>query len=78
MINEELTRLASSETLPPYDRKLACSILYRLMMEEANDMSSVCRASIMTVMAMLIREDVERNNQQAITATNQIIDRLKH
>ncbi|GGM17601.1 hypothetical protein ACFQDN_25465 [Pseudomonas asuensis] len=77
VLNEELTLLASSDSLPPYNQKLASSILYRLLMEESGEMSQICRSSILTVLAMLIREDVEKNNTQAIAATNQILERIK-
>ncbi|WP_312602535.1 hypothetical protein [Pseudomonas luteola] len=77
VLNEELTLLASSDSLPPYDRKLASSILYRLLMEESGEMSQICRSSILTVLAMLIREDVEKNTKQAIATTNQILERIK-
>jgi hypothetical protein len=77
VLNEELTLLASSDSLPPYNQKLASSILYRLLMEESGEMSQICRSSILTVLAMLIREDVEKNNTQAIVATNQILERIK-
>lgn len=75
-INKEVIALAKSDALPPFDRKFACSLLYRLLMEESESLSSTCQATVLTVMAMLVKDDLDRSEEAASVATQEILKRL--
>ena len=77
LLHRQLIRLASSETLPSFDHRHVGALLYRLLMDKSDMLSSTCQATLLTVIAMLIREEVEQADETAERATRSILERLK-